>query len=223
MKLFICILILFFPWRIRRLMYIHLLGYKISDDCFIGFTLVAIEELVMQPGSKIGHLNIVKGLKLLSMSREASLGSLNWITGFPKGESQIGHFNGQLERDPSLYLGEHSAITSRHYIDCTDKVTIGKFTTLAGIRSQVLTHSIDIKESKQHALSIEIGDYCFIGTSCVFLKGSTVPNCSVVGAMSLINKSFDKEYVLYAGVPARELNLLSNDYAYFKRKKGYVV
>ena len=40
-------------------------------------------------------------------------------------------------------MGRHAALTSRHYVDCSNRVDIGEFTTVAGARSQILTHAID--------------------------------------------------------------------------------
>ncbi len=99
----------------------------------------------------------------------ATLGSLIYISGYPTSLSD--HFNHIENRKCQLYIGRHSAITSRHFIDCTAGIKIGKYTTIAGIRTQILTHSIDLVKNRQDARPIEIGDYCFIGTNCVILPG----------------------------------------------------
>jgi acetyltransferase-like isoleucine patch superfamily enzyme len=121
-----------------------------------------------------------------------------------------------------LILGEHAAITNRHLIDCTDRVTIGKFTTIAGFQSQLLSHSIDIEKNRQDSKPICIGDYCFLGTNCVLLGGSALPDYSVLGAKSLLNKAHMETHRLYGGVPAKPLKELARDLAYFKRTEGFV-
>src|SRR5207245_5527131 len=85
---------------------------------------------------------------------------------------------------PQLIVGDHAAITHRHLIDCTDSITIGRFTTVAGHRSQFLTHGIDFEDCVQKAKPIEIGQYCHIGTSCILLPGSRLPDYSMLGAAS---------------------------------------
>jgi hypothetical protein len=44
----------------------------------------------------------------------------------------------------------------------------------------------------------------------------------VLGAKSLLNKSLTETYNLYGGVPARLLQKLSPDFAYFRRSEGFV-
>lgn len=50
---------------------------------------------------------------------------------------------------------------------------------------------------------IIIGDNVWIGTRSVILKGSIIPNNSVIGACSLINSKFNKENTIIAGHPAK--------------------
>ncbi len=52
---------------------------------------------------------------------------------------------------------------------------------------------------------IFIGDNVWVGMRSMVLKGAYVPNGSVIGAMSLVNKKFDQENILIAGVPARQI------------------
>ena len=149
------------------------------------------------------------------------IGRGNWITGFPLGLSR--HFATEAERRPELIIGPHSAITHRHLIDCTNSITIGRFTTFAGFQSQMLTHSIDIERSCQASAPIRIGDYCFVGTNSVLLGGSVLPDYCVLGAKSLLNKSFTQTHRLYGGLPAREVQEIPADAAYFHRSEGFVV
>jgi acetyltransferase-like isoleucine patch superfamily enzyme len=52
---------------------------------------------------------------------------------------------------------------------------------------------------------IIIGNRCWIGTRCVLLKGTVLPNGCVVGACSLVKDRFAEENLLIAGSPARIL------------------
>jgi hypothetical protein len=54
-------------------------------------------------------------------------------------------------------IGEHSAVTSRHYLDCTGGVTVGAFSTVAGARSTIFTHQVDITQSRQVWRPVRIG------------------------------------------------------------------
>jgi acetyltransferase-like isoleucine patch superfamily enzyme len=107
-------------------------------------------------------------------------------------------------------------------VDCTNRVSIGAFSVFAGFRSQILTHSVDLENSRQSSAPIVIGDYCFTGTDCVLLGGSVLPHHSVLGAKSLLNKEQTEPYSLYAGVPARAVKTLSPDLKFFSRKTGII-
>ena len=52
---------------------------------------------------------------------------------------------------------------------------------------------------------IVIGDNVWVGARVMILKGAVVPNGSVVGAMAMVNKKFEEENILIAGVPAKKV------------------
>ncbi len=215
------LLSLFLPWSIRRALLEPQFGYSIHPSSRIGFAWIFPARLVLEASATIGHLTVCKGLALLHLGEHSSIGRGNWITGFPREGAR--HFRSETDRRPELVVGAHSAITNRHLLDCTNAVTIGSFTTLAGFQSQILTHSIDLEQNRQASAPVRIGDRCFLGTNCVLLGGSVLPDHSVLGAKSLLNKSFTESHTLYGGVPARPLKKLSPDLGYFKRTEGFVL
>lgn len=223
-KLFFSLVVLVLPQPVKRFLYRKCLGYEIASSAYIGLSIIAVDNLKLGSNARIGHLNLFKGLVQIEIGDHSSIGNLNWFTGFPL-HHKSEHFSQCTERKPSITLGQHTAITNRHLIDCTDSFTLGNFTTFAGFRSQVLTHSIDLKTNRQSAKSVEIGDYCFIGTNCVLLPGAKLPSFSVLSANSLlVQGEFSEEYCLYAGVPAKRVKSLDkSEYQYFQRKEGYVV
>ena len=208
------------PWRLRRPLLEKQFGFVLHPTSRIGLSFIFPEKLVMEPHTRIADLTMCKNIALLHLREHAVIGRGNWITGFPLGPSP--HFAGETDRRPELILGEHSAITHRHLIDCTNSITIGKFTTVAGFQSQMLTHSIDLERNRQASAAIRIGNYCFLGTNSVLLGGSVLPDYCVLGAKSLLNKAFTDTHQLYGGVPARPLQALPADYAYFQRTAGFV-
>jgi hypothetical protein len=209
------------PWNLRRAFLEKQFGFQIHPTARIGFAWVFPSRLIMEEGSSIGHLTVAKNLDLLHLKTRATIGRGNWITGFPLGNSP--HFASETDRRPELILGEHSAITNRHLLDCTSAITIGAFTTIAGFQSQFISHTIDIRLNRQTSGPISIGKYCFVGTDCVVLGGAVLPDYSVLGAKSLLNKAHTQTYRLYGGVPARELQTLPPDCGYFTRREGFVV
>jgi acetyltransferase-like isoleucine patch superfamily enzyme len=220
MKKLLALAVLLFPWSVRRRLLIALLGYEIHPTARIGWSWICPQHLAMGAGARIGGLTVCKGLSLLQMDEESYLGNLNWISGFPLGNKAF--FSDEPERRAELVIGEHSAITHRHIIACTNAVRIGRFSTFAGYRSQVLTHSIDLQRSRQASKPVTIGDYCFVGTGSVLLGGCGLPDYSVLGAMSVLNKAYSETHFLYAGNPARPVKALSQEMLYFHRMTGFV-
>jgi acetyltransferase-like isoleucine patch superfamily enzyme len=220
LKNLVMLLSMFLPWPVRRRLLESQFGYSLHPTSRIGFAWIYPRRLVMEENSRIGHLTLCKNIDLLHVGAHAIIGQLNWITGFPSGHSR--HFAHQPERKPELIVERHAGISSRHLIDCTARVRIGAFATVAGFRSQLITHSIDLAANRQSSEPIEIGEYCFLGTDSVILGGSTLPHHSVLGAKSLLNKKWDVPYQLYAGVPAKPLQELPQEMEYFRRQEGFV-
>jgi acetyltransferase-like isoleucine patch superfamily enzyme len=220
MKTLLGFLSLLLPWDLRRSFLEKQFGYSIHPSSRIGVAWIFPKKLVMEEGSRIGHLTVCKNIDLLHLGAHAIVGQLNWITGFPSGPSR--HFAHQPDRQPELIVERHAGISSRHLIDCTARVRIGAFATIGGFRSQLLTHSIDFSAGRQAAEPIEIGEYGFMGTNSVVLGGSVLPHHSVLGAQSLLNKKWEEPYRLYAGVPAKPVKELPADLEYFRRTEGFV-
>ena len=166
-SIWIQLLLMTLPWQLRRSALRLILGYEIDPSARIGFSLISVRTLRMGPKARIGHLTRVKGLQELSIGEGASLGNLNWVTAVSSDHPV--HFAADVDRNPSLIIERHAAITHRHLIDCTDRVVVGEYSTVAGWRSQILTHAIDVRLSRQSAESVSIGRYCFVGTGVVIL------------------------------------------------------
>ncbi len=89
----------------------------------------------------------------------------------------------------------------------------------------LFSHDILIRPSDGHTLfglasdkvlnggkDIVIGNHVWAGMRCVFLKGAKIPDHSVVGANSLVNKAFTQTHSVYAGSPSRRINKISVDW-----------
>ena len=88
-----------------------------------------------------------------------------------------------------------------------DNITIGK--------SCLFSNNIEIHTSDYHGIydkngdrinnekRITIGNHCWIGLGSKILKGTAIPSNSIVGAGSLLTKSFEEENTIIAGVPAK--------------------
>jgi acetyltransferase-like isoleucine patch superfamily enzyme len=207
------------PWVLRRWLLRVFCGYSFAPEARIGRSLLGCTSLTMANASRIGHFNMIKGMRV-DLGERATIGDFNWISGL--GADNRKHFTDEPGRDPAFVMGRHAAMTARHYIDCSNRVEIGEFATLGGARSQILTHAIDFKLNRQVSAPVRIGRYCFVGTSCVVLRGAELPDCSVLAAGSTLARAFQEPFTLYSGVPAQPVKQLDRDAEYFRRTRGYV-
>jgi acetyltransferase-like isoleucine patch superfamily enzyme len=211
----------FFPWGIRRRLLAKIFGFEIHPTARIGKSIILAKHLKMDAHSRIHNLVFCKAIDRLEMGEDSGIATLTYITGFSIKCANL--FKGVPDRKCELVLGRSAGITSRHFVDCNGGVYIGEFTTVAGIRSQILTHSIDIYTNSQTAKPIRVGKYCFVGTGCILLPGSALPDYSVLGAGSVLAKAYDDVGWLYAGSPARPMKQLDvSNIPYFKRSKHVV-
>lgn len=207
-------LCVFLPFKIKRFIYKNIYGYKVSTSARIGISYINVENFLISDGARIGHFNKIDNLKSVQIDENASIGSWNSISG-PK---RVHTF----ENESCFHLGKYSSITARHRFDCSASVVIGNFTTIAGHGTSIFTHGIDIYENLQSASGVKIGNYCLISSNCLILKGSRLPNKSLLAAGSVLTKAMDAELTLYAGQPAVAKKPLDEQAKYFSRTVGRV-
>lgn len=212
---------MFFPWGVRRRLLQWRFGFCVHPSARIGKSIILARHLRMGPKSRIHHGVICKSIDSLEMGEDSGIANFTFITGYPtKGCKMFKHVP---DRRCELILGRSAGITSRHFVDCNGGVYIGDFTTVAGIRTQILTHSIDVYNNRQDAKPIRIGKYCFVGTGCIFLPGSALPDYSVLGAGSVLTKAYTEGCCVYAGSPAKGVKILNRAAVpYFRRVNHFV-
>ncbi len=85
-------------------------------------------------------------------------------------------------------------------------ISIGDDVTIAG-GTVLLTHDNSVIKCDLDATDyfgrISIGDHCFIGFNSILLPGVTLGERTIVGAGSVVTKSFPQGNVVIAGNPAR--------------------
>lgn len=214
------IIIAFLPRTLKRWALISAFDYKLDPTARIGLSFIDAQIVVLGPGSRIGSFCAIRNLVTLSLGENAKLGTFNLVFGMAANSYR--YFAEEIARRSSLMVGDHAATTSRHLVDCIDSVSIDPFTTIAGFRSQLLTHSIDIGRNCQSCALFNIGAYCFIGTGVIILKGVTIPGYTIVAAGSVVAKSLPASRAVYGGNPAAKLKDTGTDVSYFSRDSGNV-
>jgi len=88
-------------------------------------------------------------------------------------------------------------ITDAHEIDCSDRVQLGDFAAVAGFRSQILTHSLNLVKDRFETSPVEVGDRSAVMSGCILLSGTRVPRRCIVSAGSVINTKLTNELMFY--------------------------
>jgi hypothetical protein len=215
MRVLFQLLIIFLSWLIRKRL-LTAIGFNFAKNARIGLSVVDVVKVELGQGSCIGHLNYFRGIDLLSLAPSASIGNMNWVTGEMSVRSRR---ESAAQHSASLILEDGAAISNRHYIDCNAAITLGRFSTFAGVRSQIFTHSIDLNKNLQRVAPVVIGDYSFIGSGCIVLPDAVLPNRSVLSAGSVLRRglSISSMSGIYTGNPAKFEKVISEGALYFSR------
>ena len=116
-----------------------------------------------------------------------------------------------------MHLAEHAQIASYHYIDCVDSLELGRHAAIAGFRSTVLTHTIDLMRDTYVAGSVVLGEYAIVMSGCMLLAGTQIPARSVVAAGSVVSTKLTQELTFYRGNPAEAVRPLPKRLGFFHR------
>ena len=189
-------------------------GWDIHPTAYIGRSLILVPHLTMGPRSSIGSFNVIKDIEELRLHEGASIGTRNRISGFPLTSLIFAH---SPARYPSLILGRHAMITVAHEIDCSDRVEVGDFSSIAGFRSTILTHSLNLVLDRFVTAPVEIGSRSAVMTGCTLLSGTRVPPRSIISAGSVITTRLTQELTLYRGNPAEPIRSLPDTLQFFHR------
>jgi acetyltransferase-like isoleucine patch superfamily enzyme len=195
-----------------------LFGYHIGKRVHFGVSIIDAAECHIEDDVRIGHLNVIIGVKKLTMGDHVRIGHLNIIRG---GEEvrleryaeimRMNEINSIPEPDavnpvePRFRLGPGSIVTTGHKIDFTDRVDIGRRTIIGGRNSSLWTHN------RQRTRPINIGDFAYVGSEIRMAPGSSIPSRCIVGIGSVITSRIEGEERLIAGVPAKPIKELSSE------------
>lgn len=206
---------------VKRLLMRRLLGWDVASSAHVGpCVFLNVSHVALAPDSTIAGGTAFHRLLDLSLEEGAVMGYWNWVGSAPSLRTEV--LDAQAPgRAARLRMGRESAITSRHYVDCSGGVEVGDFSLLAGVRSTVLSHQVDTRRSQQTVRPVVIGSYCFVGSNVKVVPGSTIPDRCVVAMGAVVTGQLDQTDSLYAGVPARRVKDADNA-AYVERRTGYV-
>jgi acetyltransferase-like isoleucine patch superfamily enzyme len=143
-------------------------------------------------------------------------GSVYW----PVHPSSLVYYNHRVLIGKGVYPG----YTPGCFIHGYNGIEIGDYTYIApnvGIMSSnhVLTNL------QEHTLGkpIKIGNYCWLSMNCMILPEVELGDFTIVGAGSIVTKSFTQGYCVIAGNPARVIKEINkNECIRYEKKVSYI-
>ena len=121
------------------------------------------------------------------------------------------HFTSKINQPQNIVVGVDTCpgYEPGCYIQGLGQVIIGDYTRIAQnvgiISANHLPEDLDQHDKSQ---SVLIGDYCWIGMNAVIRPGVRLGDFTVVGAGSIVTRSFPDGYCVVAGNPARLIRKL---------------
>ena len=166
---------------------------KIMPTIVLGVRKFTIGEQV-----RINLLNVFRGLSTVRLDDCAIIDSWNWISAHPMYQ----------EMDPeagTLFMAARARIGSRCYLDCSGTIVIRAFAEVGGQRCLLQTHEIDFEHNRQSLGRITVGHHSFVGSSAIMLKGSRLPDQSLLAANATMTRhsATHGKRGLYVGSPAK--------------------
>ena len=225
-KLLVLACVALLPSFLKRPCYRFFFGYRVGKRVRIGFSILEAGTCEIGDDSQIGHLNVVIGVKRLTLGDHVRIGHLNIIRG---GDAvnlarysellRLNEINSIREPEvvnpvaPCFSLGAGSIVTTGHKIDFTDRVDIGRRSIIGGRNSSVWTHN------RQRTLPVSIGDFAYVGSEVRVAPGGRIPSRCIIGIGAVITGKIEAEGWLIAGVPAKPIKELSADDRFLIERK----
>lgn len=123
------------------------------------------------------------------------------------------HKNSEVTHPCNIYVGINSNAGTRPgcYLQGNGGIYIGNYVHFAS-NIGIISANHDMYHHMQHVKKeVRIDDYCWIGMNVVIMPGVHLGTRTVVGAGSVVTKSFPDGYCVIGGNPAKLIKELDKD------------
>lgn len=151
------------------------------------------------------------------------------VLGFNRGAYWPIHFTSRVNQWQNILVGVDTSPGYERgcYIQGLGRIYIGDYTEIAQ-NVGIISANHDPYNHSEHDRSevVRIGSYCWIGMAAIILPGVELGDFTVVGAGSVVTKSFPQGYVVIAGNPASVIRHLDPEgcvrHRYDHEYRGYI-
>lgn len=160
--------------------------------------------------ASISFPRIVRGRRHISIGKNSRIGPHSWVECFVE-------YAGE-QFTPEIVIGNNVQIGRYLTLTAISSIKVGRG-CLFSEHVYISDHAHDVFGMEDTPLvsrgllakgAVAIGDFCFLGFRSMVMPGVTLGNRCIVGAGSIVTKSFPDNSVI-AGTPARFIRSLSHD------------
>jgi acetyltransferase-like isoleucine patch superfamily enzyme len=164
--------------------------------------------IYLQSGTlKTGKNIVIRGFPYMKINGFLEIGN-NVIINSSLRSNPTNHYKRCIicvEKNANLKLGDNVGI-SNSVVYCSESILIQKNTLIgSGVRIwDTDFHNMEIDSC--YTNKVRIGENCWIGADSIILKGSNIPNDTIIGANSLVTfSSSPLQSGVYAGNPVSKV------------------
>jgi acetyltransferase-like isoleucine patch superfamily enzyme len=146
------------------------------------------------------------------------------VVGFNRSVYWPVHFTSIVTGAKNIYAGIETCpgYMPGCYIQGIGKIYIGDYTQISANVGLISSNHSPYDTRKHIIEEIRIGKYCWIGMNSTILPNVTLGDFTIVGAGSVVTKSFLDGYCVIGGNPAKVIKMLNKeDVACFQSKHAY--
>ena len=108
-----------------------------------------------------------------------------------------------------IVFGKNFRMNNQNFIGCCNNITFGEFVNIAH-QTQIFDtdfhylFNLKSKSTKNNNMPVYIGSYSWIGNRVTIMKGTKIPDNTIIASNTLLNKKYDiQEGSILAGIPAK--------------------
>jgi len=123
------------------------------------------------------------------------------------------HGTSLVTHPKNIYVGINSklGIQSNNYIQGNGGVFIGNYVTIARNVGIISANHDVYDHTKHYEKEVRIDDYCWVGMNVMIMPGVHLGPRTIVGAGSIVTKSFPEGYCVIGGNPAKLIKELDKE------------
>lgn len=123
------------------------------------------------------------------------------------------HRNSEVTHPQNIYVGINSNAGTRPgcYLQGNGGIWIGNYVHFASNIGIISANHSLYNQMEHEPKEVHIEDYCWIGMNVVILPGVHLGPRTIVGAGSVVTKSFPDGYCVIGGNPAKIIKLIDKD------------